>query len=91
MNPVTKTPDDLADTSLIRAAGRLVLVYAVFAGLWIWLSDELLARLVSDPAQIVQASIFKGWLFVAATSLLLYGLLRRLLRQSLAARSKSVV
>ena len=85
MNPVTKTPDDLADTSLIRAAGRLVLVYAVFAGLWIWLSDELLARLVSDPAQIVQASTYKGWLFVAATSLLLYGLLRRLLRQSLVA------
>jgi len=62
---------------------RLVLIYAVFAGLWILLSDRALVWLYSDPAQIVVASTLKGWLFVAVTSLLLYRLIRRLLDQAL--------
>ncbi len=80
-NPPTKSPD----ASPLRAAARVVLVYAVFASLWIGLSDGMLALLVSDPAQIIRLSSFKGWLFVAATSLLLFGLIRRLLVQMLAA------
>ena len=62
---------------------RLVVAYAVFAGLWILLSDKAVAWLFSDPAEIVFASTLKGWLFVAITSLLLYGLVRRLLGQAL--------
>jgi PAS domain S-box-containing protein len=57
----------------------VVLIYAVFAALWILLSDNALAILVEDPARIAQISTIKGWLFVAVTSLLLYGLMRRLL------------
>lgn len=57
---------------------RLVLLYAVFATLWILLSDKAVAWLFTDPAQIVQVSTFKGWIFVGVTSLLLYRLLRRL-------------
>lgn len=34
--------------------------------------------IVREPEQIVLVSTFKGWLFVAVTSLLLYGLMRRL-------------
>ena len=33
--------------------------------------------LLRDPAQMTLASMLKGWLFVLLTSLLLYGLLRR--------------
>src|SRR3990167_7065088 len=65
------------------AALRLVLIYAAFAALWILLSDKALEWLFSDPAQIIRISLFKGWLFVAVTSLLLYGLVRRLLGQAL--------
>ncbi len=55
----------------------VVLIYAAFAGLWILLSDQAVAWLFSDPSQHLLASTLKGLLFVAVTSLLLYGLLRR--------------
>lgn len=60
-----------------------VLVYAAFAALWIGLSDELMAWLYSDPAALVRASMVKGWAFVGLTSLLLYGLIRRQMEQTL--------
>ncbi len=55
----------------------VVLVYAIFAGLWILLSDKALSWLVSAPAEAALINTLKGWLFVAVTSLLLYGLMRR--------------
>lgn len=57
----------------------VVLLYAMFAGLWILLSDRVVTWAFEDPAQIALASTLKGWFFVAVTSLLLYGLMRRLL------------
>ena len=54
----------------------VVLIYATVAATWILLSDRLLNALVSNPEKIVQISIFKGWFYVATTSLLLYALLR---------------
>lgn len=56
---------------------RVVLIYAAFAALWILLSDRLVAALFSEPSHILLVSMLKGWLFVAITSLLLYGLIRR--------------
>ncbi|MFZ4479329.1 MAG: putative bifunctional diguanylate cyclase/phosphodiesterase [Rhodoferax sp.] len=64
-------------------AGRIVLVYAIFASLWILLSDWVLVLLVSDPLRIAFWSTVKGWLFVAVTSLLLFGLIQRQLGQML--------
>ena len=55
----------------------VVLIYAAFAALWILLSDRAVQLLLRDPAQMTLASMLKGWLFVLLTSLLLYGLLRR--------------
>jgi len=55
----------------------VVLVYAVFAGLWILLSDQLMQMIVTDPEQLVWISMFKGWLFVCITSMLLYGTMLR--------------
>lgn len=80
--------------SEMRAAGtvalKVVLAYAVFAGLWILLSDKALGWLFSDPAQLVLASTMKGWLFVAVTSLLLFGFIRRRLDQALAASRREL-
>jgi diguanylate cyclase (GGDEF)-like protein/PAS domain S-box-containing protein len=53
-------------------------VYAVFASLWILLSDNAVAWLFSDPNTMTQVSMGKGWLFVAVTALLLYGLIHRM-------------
>jgi two-component system cell cycle sensor histidine kinase/response regulator CckA len=58
---------------------RVVLLYAAFSALWILLSDKAVEWLFHEPEQITLASTFKGWLFVAVTSLLLYGQMRRML------------
>ena len=55
----------------------IVLIYALFAAAWILLSDRLAYLLFPDPEQLIHVSIYKGWVFVAVTSLLLYVLLRR--------------
>ena len=60
------------------AAWPIVLAYAGFSSLWILLSDKVAARLISDPATMTLVSVIKGWLFVAVTSLFLFGLIRRL-------------
>ena len=60
------------------AAKRLVLIYAVFASLWILVSDSLAAWLFRDPVLFTRASMVKGWFFVVVTTLLLYGLVRRM-------------
>lgn len=56
---------------------RVVIPYAVFSALWILLSDKILAALISDTSTLTSLSIYKGWLFVLVTSLLLVGLMRR--------------
>jgi PAS domain S-box-containing protein len=56
---------------------RAVGFYALFASLWILGSDSLLG-LIQDRALLVQLSTYKGWLFVAVTSALLYMLMRGL-------------
>jgi len=61
--------------------GRIVGVYAVFASLWILLSDRLVGMLVEDREALLEIGTAKGWFFVAVTSLLLYGLISRLIRQ----------
>lgn len=60
----------------------IVLIYTLFAGLWILLSDKVVQLMFSDPAQITLASMFKGWLFVGVTAMLLYGLMKRMLAGS---------
>ena len=53
-------------------ASIVALAYLVGAGLWIWLSDALLARMVSDAAQITIIQTYKGWFFVLVTALLIW-------------------
>ena len=50
----------------------IVLGYGFFAALWILLSDQAVGRIFRDPEALVRASMFKGWFFVAVTTLLLY-------------------
>lgn len=54
------------------AALRPVLIYAVCAALWILFSDELTAWLFSEVGDFAFAGTFKGLLFVAVTSVVLY-------------------
>jgi diguanylate cyclase (GGDEF)-like protein/PAS domain S-box-containing protein len=64
---------------------KVVLLYAVFSAVYILISDELLHwSLSNDPKLLTYASIAKGYIFILITSALLFGLIRRLLRQNLA-------
>ncbi|HAF44902.1 MAG TPA: diguanylate cyclase, partial [Gallionellaceae bacterium] len=60
---------------------KYVLFYAIFAGLWIMVSDPMVTMLVSEPDHILIANTIKGWFFVAVTSALFYGLMRRIVRR----------
>jgi PAS domain S-box-containing protein len=68
-----------ADADPRRPASVLipVLLYAVFASIWILTSDKLVAWLFPSPSEAMLASTLKGWLFVLITSALLFALLRR--------------
>ena len=55
----------------------IALIYLGIGGLWIVLSDQVLAALVSDAAVLGWLQTAKGWLYVAATAALLYWLIRR--------------
>lgn len=59
------------------AALRTVAIYAFFAAVWILVSDNLLGWLVTDHDTVTKLAVFKGWLFVLLTSLLLYKLIVR--------------
>lgn len=74
--------------SVAGAALELVCIYAFFATLWILVSDRAIELIFDDPARLVLASMVKGWLFVAVTSALLYGLVRRLLAKLSAADAR---
>ena len=63
--------------STIQVDLRVALLYALFGGLWILLSDRLLAGLISDISLLTKLQTYKGWAFVATSAFLIYILLRR--------------
>lgn len=71
---------------------KIVVLYAVFGCLWIYLSNALLNWLIRDPRIIAQGSMFKDLVFILCTSCLLFFLISRLnakLTQSVNALHKS--
>ncbi len=59
---------------------KITVIYAVIGCLWILLSDRIIAMLYLDPETVTRISIFKGWVYVVLTALLLYLLIRRYVR-----------
>jgi two-component system, cell cycle sensor histidine kinase and response regulator CckA len=66
-----------------RSALRIVAIYAVFAGFWIYFSDNALSWLGMGPSLILRISMLKGFLFILVTGTLLYQLISRRIVQSL--------
>ena len=56
---------------------RVALWYTIFGGLWIALSDRLLAAVITDIDTLTKLQTYKGWAFVVISGLLILGLLRR--------------
>jgi PAS domain S-box-containing protein len=71
--------------SLLSPALRLALIYAFFGALWILVSDRLSFYLVPDLQLVERLQTYKGWFFIAVTSVLLWLLATRFLSQVRAA------
>jgi len=61
----------------IRTDFRVAFWYAIFGGIWITLSDRLLAAIITDVNTLTRLQTYKGWAFVAVSALLIFILLRR--------------
>ena len=68
-------PGPVLGADRLRPVRRIVLGYALFAGLWILLSDRAVGWLFQDPRKLVLASSLKGLVFVLVTSVLLFAAL----------------
>lgn len=62
---------------------RIVVIYSIVGCLWILFSDRLLAMLEVDSLQMARIALFKGWIYVGFTALLLYLMIRRYVSRQL--------
>ncbi|MFW2371510.1 MAG: PAS domain-containing sensor histidine kinase [Gammaproteobacteria bacterium] len=70
--------DDTGTSNGTRSAVRITLIYFAFGFLWIILSDTVLTNLVADFDTMIQIGIYKGWLFILLTSVLVFFLVKQL-------------
>jgi two-component system, cell cycle sensor histidine kinase and response regulator CckA len=64
-----------------RGVLKIVSIYAISGSLWIYCSDSILGLLVQDPAILTRMAIFKGIVFIALTSWMLFVLINRFFKQ----------
>ncbi|HEX5391726.1 MAG TPA: EAL domain-containing protein [Rhodocyclaceae bacterium] len=58
-------------------ARRIALLYLIVSLIWIAVSDQLLAYIITDPDTLTTAQTWKGWGFVTASALLIGWLVQR--------------
>jgi PAS domain S-box-containing protein len=67
---------------------RITAIYAAVAALWILASDSLVGLIIETPRQAAIVSALKGWAFVLLTAVILYGLMKRMIRKHAAMHSR---
>jgi PAS domain S-box-containing protein len=72
-----KKPSTAALGPSERAAGLLAGAYAVAAGIWILVSDRLIAAAPVDVGTLTRLQTLKGWFFVGTTAALFFYFVRR--------------
>jgi PAS domain S-box-containing protein len=65
------------DMGTMSAVIRIVALYVLFSGLWIYFSDTILGRIIHDPDLVTRLAIYKGFAFILVTATLLYFLIAR--------------
>lgn len=61
--------------SFIRAF-KIPLIYLILSTIWIFTSDAFVEDLTSNPTELTRIQTIKGWIFVFASTLLLYFLIK---------------
>ncbi|MEA5112484.1 MAG: PAS domain S-box protein [Geobacteraceae bacterium] len=69
------------DTNATWAVIRIVVLYGIIGGLWIYFSDTIVGGMIHDPVLIVRLSVYKGLAFILVTATLLYILIARYVRR----------
>jgi PAS domain S-box-containing protein len=69
---------------------RIALIYAAVAGTWILASDSVIAFIFDNPKQIAFIGMYKGLAFVLVTMMILYHLMRRMVRDLSAMQSQII-
>jgi diguanylate cyclase (GGDEF)-like protein/PAS domain S-box-containing protein len=70
------SPHQRINSSRLRTPLGVVLLYVVFAALWIALSDRLLTLFLLEHRHVLRIGTIKGFIFIAVTGTLLYLLLK---------------
>jgi PAS domain-containing protein len=60
---------------------RIVVIYVIVGGLWIYLSDTVLGWLIRDPETMIRIAVFKGLLFIGLTASILYYLIHSYVKE----------
>ncbi len=61
----------------VRESLIIVLWYSLFGFSWIALTDSILEWLVSDPDQVQNIQLIKGWIFIILTVLIIFAIVRK--------------
>ncbi|ADU63660.1 MAG: response regulator [Pseudodesulfovibrio sp.] len=69
----------------ILPALKAAAIYAVFGGLWIILTDRLLEIMARDLTSYASLQTYKGWLYIVITAVLVFCLVRNLMRKAVLA------
>ncbi|MEJ5261163.1 MAG: PAS domain S-box protein [Ignavibacterium sp.] len=62
--------------SFIKAF-KIPLIYLILSTIWIYSSDEFVESLSNDPQELTKLQTTKGWIFIFASTLVLYFLIKR--------------
>nr|WP_319999264.1 HAMP domain-containing sensor histidine kinase [uncultured Draconibacterium sp.] len=73
----------------IKFEYRITLLYLIIGGLWVIFSDNFLLSITGDHLLLTKLQTYKGWFYVAATSALLFFLLKSHLRKIRQAESEA--
>lgn len=65
----------------IKFEYRITIIYLIIGGAWIIFSDKFLLTITGDHEQLTQLQTYKGWFYVAATSALLFFLVKNHLKR----------
>jgi len=70
---VTAFPKDcILNKKFFNYAVRVSLIYLVVGFLWINLTNFILLKFFTDPVNLAKAQNYKGWIFVVASTILIY-------------------
>ncbi len=71
-----------------KSAFKIALIYMIFSGCWILFSDQILYFFVSDSQVLTKIQTIKGGAFVLVTSLMIFILLQKELKQLIRVRQR---